>query len=72
VVRNDMDRFHMVADVIDRVPKLGYHAAYVKQFVRDKLIEHRAYICEHGEDLPEVRDWTWSLEGAASPGRPPR
>ena len=68
VVRNDMDRFHLVADVIDRVRKLGSHAAYAKQFVRDKLIEHRPYIGEHGEDLPEVRDWTWSLEGAASPG----
>jgi xylulose-5-phosphate/fructose-6-phosphate phosphoketolase len=41
------------------VPKLGYHAAYVKQEIRDKLIDHKAYISQHGEDMPEVRDWTW-------------
>lgn len=58
-VLNDIDRFHLVADVIDRVPKLGYHAAYVKQAIRDKLIEHREYITEHGQDLPEIRDWQW-------------
>jgi len=62
-VRNDIDRFHLVADVIDRVPKLGYQAAYLKQFVRDKLIEHREYIVRHGEDMPEVREWTWPNEG---------
>ena len=59
VVRNDMDRFHLVADVIDRVPKLGYHAAYAKQAIRDKLIEHKEYITTHGDDLPEIRDWRW-------------
>ena len=58
-VRNDLDRFHLVSDVIDRVPKLGYLAAYVKQSVRDKLIEHREYISQRGEDMPEVRDWKW-------------
>jgi xylulose-5-phosphate/fructose-6-phosphate phosphoketolase len=62
-VRNDIDRFHLVADVIDRVPKLGYQAAYLKQFVRDKLIEHSEYIVRHGEDMPEVREWTWPNEG---------
>ena len=60
VVRNDMDRFHLVADVIDRVPKLGYHAAYAKQAVRDKLIEHAEYITTYGNDLPEIRDWRWT------------
>ena len=61
VVRNDIDRFHLVTDVIDRVPQLGYLAAYTKQAMRDKLIEHREYITEHGDDLPEIREWHWTL-----------
>ncbi|MGH7314608.1 MAG: phosphoketolase family protein [Candidatus Rokuibacteriota bacterium] len=60
VVRNDLDRFHLVADVIDRVPGLQATAAYAKQTIRDKLIEHRQYIERYGEDMPEVREWTWS------------
>ena len=59
VVRNDLDRFHLVEDVIDRVPKLGYLAAYAKQAMRDKLIEHKEYITTYGDDMPEVRDWKW-------------
>jgi xylulose-5-phosphate/fructose-6-phosphate phosphoketolase len=47
-------------DVNDRVPALGYRAAHVKQAMRDKRIEHRAYIVRHGDDMPEIRDWTWS------------
>ncbi|HEY5682180.1 MAG TPA: phosphoketolase family protein [Sulfuricaulis sp.] len=59
VVRNDLDRFHLVADVIDRVPSLGSRAAYLKQRMRDKRIRHREYIARHGQDMPEVRDWKW-------------
>jgi xylulose-5-phosphate/fructose-6-phosphate phosphoketolase len=64
VVRNDLDRFHLVGDVIDRVPALGARAAYAKQLVRDKLTEHRAYIRVHGQDLPEIRNWTWDGDRA--------
>jgi len=60
LVRNDLDRYHLVRDVVDRVPKLGYMAAYVRQAVRDKLIDHKHYITEHGEDMPEIRNWTWT------------
>jgi xylulose-5-phosphate/fructose-6-phosphate phosphoketolase len=59
VVLNDLDRFHLVEDVIDRVPKLGAKAAYAKQAIRDKLIEHKHSIARHGQDMPEIREWTW-------------
>jgi xylulose-5-phosphate/fructose-6-phosphate phosphoketolase len=59
VVLNDLDRFHLVEDVIDRLPSLGSRAAYVKQSLRDKLIDHKTYICRYGEDMPEIRNWTW-------------
>jgi xylulose-5-phosphate/fructose-6-phosphate phosphoketolase len=68
-VLNDLDRFHLVADVIDRVPKLGPRAAYAKQAVRDVLIAHRQYIERHGDDMPEIRGWQWGREAAAEPGR---
>jgi xylulose-5-phosphate/fructose-6-phosphate phosphoketolase len=58
-VLNDLDRFHLVEDVIDRVPGLAGRAVHVKQWIRDKLTEHRAYITEHGEDMPEIRNWRW-------------
>ena len=64
VVLNHLDRFHLVEDVIDRVPKLGPKAAYAKQAIRDQLIEHKQYIHKHGEDMPLVRDWRW---GAHAP-----
>jgi len=59
VVLNDLDRFHLVEDVIDRVPTLTAKAAYVRQKVNNKLIDHRNYICHYGQDMPEIRDWKW-------------
>jgi xylulose-5-phosphate/fructose-6-phosphate phosphoketolase len=59
VVLNDLDRFHLVGDVIDRVPGMGARAAYAKQYLRDKLLDHKSYIEKHGEDMPEIRDWKW-------------
>jgi xylulose-5-phosphate/fructose-6-phosphate phosphoketolase len=58
-VRNDMDRFHLVQDVIDRVPHLGTRYAYLRQRMADKLVEHAEYIRAHGDDMPEIRDWRW-------------
>ena len=58
-VLNDLDRFHLAGDVVDRVPRLQSVGGHFKQFLRNKLVEHRQYIHEHGDDLPEIRDWTW-------------
>jgi len=67
VVRNDLDRFHLVGDVVDRVPGLSARAGYAKQLLRDKLTEHKSYIHRHGEDMPEVRNWRWRSQ--PRPGR---
>lgn len=61
VVLNDLDRFHLVSDVIDRLPALGSRGAYVKQYLRNKLLDHKAYINIHGEDMPEILNWKWNL-----------
>jgi len=66
VVLNELDRFHLAGDVIDRVPGLQERSAYAKQAIRDKLIEHKQYIARYGEDLPEVRNWRWGDEGKAA------
>jgi len=65
-VRNDLDRFHLVGDVIDRVPQLQPQSGYAKQSIRDKLLEHKEYITKYGEDLPEIRNWRWSSSAAES------
>ncbi len=58
-VLNDLDRFHLAGDVVDRVPRLQKVGGHFKQFLRNKLVEHKQYIREHGDDMPEIRDWTW-------------
>jgi xylulose-5-phosphate/fructose-6-phosphate phosphoketolase len=62
-VLNELDRFHLAGDVIDRVPRLRDIAGHVKQRLRDRLVEHREYVDQHGDDLPEVRDWRWGIGG---------
>ncbi len=62
VVRNDLDRFHLVMDVADRVPVLRDRAGHLRQQMRDRLVEHREYITTHGEDMPEIREWRWQGE----------
>ena len=61
LVLNNLDRYSLVADVAHRVKKLDPMAAHIRQFVRDKLIDHREYIVKYGEDMPEIRDWKWKL-----------
>ncbi len=69
---NDLDRFHLVGDVISRVPGLGARAAYAQQFLRDKLLDHERYIHQYGEDMPEIREWRWNGGGPAGPKAPGR
>jgi xylulose-5-phosphate/fructose-6-phosphate phosphoketolase len=68
-VMNDLDRFHLMADVIDRIPLRGSRADYAKQAIRDKRVEHKQYIAEHGEDMPEIRQWKWTSREQSTPSR---
>jgi xylulose-5-phosphate/fructose-6-phosphate phosphoketolase len=67
-VLNNLDRFSLANDVLDRLPHLAVRAAYLKQEIRERLLAHRRYIVAHGDDLPEIRDWSW---GGASPTATP-
>jgi xylulose-5-phosphate/fructose-6-phosphate phosphoketolase len=68
-VLNDLDRFHLVMDVIDRLPQIGYRGDYLRQQLQDKLIEHKQYIDRYGEDMPEIKNWMWpGAAGAATGG----
>jgi xylulose-5-phosphate/fructose-6-phosphate phosphoketolase len=58
-VLNDLDRFHLVMDAIDRLPRTGEKGKALKQQLKDKLIEHKQYIDQYGEDMPEIRNWKW-------------
>ena len=59
-VQNDIDRFHLVQDVVQRLPQLGNRGAFLIQLMRDKLVEHKQYITANGQDMPEVREWQWN------------
>jgi xylulose-5-phosphate/fructose-6-phosphate phosphoketolase len=65
-VLNDLDRFHLVMDLIDRVPQARTKGVYLKQLLMDKLVEHRQYICKYGQDLPEIRNWVWGKPPSAA------
>jgi xylulose-5-phosphate/fructose-6-phosphate phosphoketolase len=67
LVRNELDRYHLVLNAISRLPQLGRAAARVRRTLEGWLAEHAAFVCEHGEDMPRVRDWTWEAFAARKP-----
>ncbi|AEG06978.1 phosphoketolase [Sinorhizobium meliloti] len=69
VVLNELDRFHLVEDVIDRLPQLGARAAYFKQAIHEKLIEHREYIEKHGDDMLAISGWKWGVKDTTAVSR---
>jgi len=66
-VLHDLDRFHLVMDSIDRLPQTGDKGIYLKQQLKNKLIEHKQYIDTYGQDMPEIRNWKWDLPKAGKP-----
>jgi xylulose-5-phosphate/fructose-6-phosphate phosphoketolase len=66
VMLNDLDRFHLVIDVIDRVPELAERASHLRQRMIDERLRHRAYTREHGDDPPELREWVWPFASDAT------
>ena len=66
-VLNEMDRFHLVMDALDRLPQLAAKGDYLKQLLQDKLIGHREYIDKNGEDMPEIRNWKWPAPAGNQP-----
>jgi xylulose-5-phosphate/fructose-6-phosphate phosphoketolase len=66
-VLNEIDRFHLFQDVIDRLPQLGSRRAYAKQAIQNRLVDHKSWISRYGDDMPEIRDWTWGERTPAAP-----
>ena len=66
-VLNDLDRFHLALDVVERVARLAAHVDPFRAWVQQRLAEHERYIRQRGEDLPEIRDWRWSIAGSLTP-----
>jgi xylulose-5-phosphate/fructose-6-phosphate phosphoketolase len=60
-VLNQLDRFHLAGSVVDHVPRLAKIGAHFKQLLRDRLVDHQQYVTEHGDDLPEIKEWTWTV-----------
>ena len=65
-VLNELDRFHLVIAAIDRLPQTGDRGKELQKQLREKLVTHRQYICEHGEDMPEIRGWKWGAVDAVT------